>query len=428
MKTYKYPLQDEYQKIIKRPLAETGKLEAMVKPVLQDIKQYGDAAIKKYTKQFDGIGLDELQVTEKEIAASDAQVSTELKKAIDVARENIEKFHLAQRGENIKVDTMPGVTCWQKAVPIEKVGIYVPGGTAPLFSSVLMLGIPAVIAGCQEIVLCTPPGKNGQVHPAILYAASRIGITKIFKIGGAQAIAAMAYGTESVPQVYKIAGPGNQFVTMAKQLVLQEGTAIDMPAGPSEVAVIADETANPAFIASDLLSQAEHGKDSQVLLVTNSEVLCNKVQSEVDNQLNQLPRKEMAEQAILNSNVVVLSDMSEIVKLINAYAPEHLIICTKNADWVAEQITNAGSVFIGHYTPESAGDYASGTNHTLPTNGYAKSFSGVNLDTFRKKITYQKISAEGLQQLGPVIQTMAEAEQLQAHSNAVKLRLDEINK
>ncbi|NBC84161.1 MAG: histidinol dehydrogenase [Bacteroidetes bacterium] len=427
MRFIKYPMPEEYGSLLERPLFTLNEIEDRVRPILQAVKRNGDDALRQYTQKFDGVETETLQVSEKEIAMSDMQVSDELKDAIDIARENIEKFHLAQRGENLKVETTPGVMCWQKAMPIEKVGLYIPGGTAPLFSSVLMLGIPAIIAGCREIVLCSPPDSQGQIHPAILYTASRIGLTKIYKVGGAQAIAAMAYGTESIPNVYKIAGPGNQYVTMAKQMVMSEGISIDMPAGPSEVAVMADSSADPAFVAADLLSQAEHGKDSQVMLISSSEELCNNVQEELKIQLQALPRSEIAEQAIANSKMILINNVDEMIRITNIYAPEHLIISTENADWVAEQIQNAGSVFIGHYTPESAGDYASGTNHTLPTNGYARSFSGVNLDTFRKKITYQKISSQGLTHLGLVIQTMAGAEQLQAHSRAVSIRLDKLN-
>jgi histidinol dehydrogenase len=360
------------------------------------------------------------------LAEAENHISPGLKKAIELASANIEKFHTAQKPEIRKVETMPGVICWQKPVAIEKVGLYIPGGTAPLFSTVLMLAIPARIAGCKEIVLCTPPGKNGKIHPAILFAAKFAGVKKVFKLGGVQAIGAMAYGTESVPKVHKIFGPGNQYVTAAKQLVSMNEVAIDMPAGPSEVMVVADETSNPAFVASDLLSQAEHGADSQVILVANSQDLIEQVKNEISRQLEKLPRKEFAKKSLENSVLIVMENEQETVDLINEYAPEHLILSTKNYTELAEKVTNGGSVFLGNFTPESTGDYASGTNHTLPTNGWARSYSGVNLDSFLKKITFQEISGDGLKSIGPAIEMMAAAEELEAHKNAVSLRLKEI--
>jgi histidinol dehydrogenase len=393
---------------------------------LSEIQENGIQAIRKYTEQFDGVFIQDFTVSQQEIEDAVSLVDHELKNAIQVAAQNIHQFHQAQMPEIRKIETTPGVTCWQKAVAIDKVGLYVPGGSAPLFSTVLMLAIPAKIAGCKEIVLCTPPDKNGKINPAILFAAQLVGVTKIFKLGGVQAIGAMAYGIDCVPKVNKIFGPGNQYVMAAKQLVSISDVAIDMPAGPSEVAVMADSTANPAFIASDLLSQAEHGPDSQVVLVTNDQSLIEKVVQELTKQLNELPRQTIAEKALANSQAVVLDRVDDMIDLINGYAPEHLIIAMENYMEVAEKITNAGSVFLGNYTPESAGDYASGTNHTLPTNGWARSFSGVNLDSYIKKITFQEITPEGIQKLGPVIETMAAAELLDAHKNAVTLRLNEI--
>lgn len=395
----------------------------LVRNVLKDIRERGDEAVKEYELKFDKVQLNSLLVSEEEIKEAEQAVSEELKNAILLAKENITKFHAAQDQTLPCVETMPGVKCWQKAVAIERVGLYIPGGTAPLFSTVLMLAIPAKIAGCKEITLCTPPNKEGKVHPAVLVAAKAAGVNRIFKIGGVQAIGAMAYGTESVPKVYKIFGPGNQYVTAAKQLVSLRDVAIDMPAGPSEVEVLADETANPVFVASDLLSQAEHGMDSQAILVTTDEQLAEKTIAEVERQLALLPRKEIAEKSIEHSKIIVVKDRKEMVEMSNEYAPEHLIISTRNYGEIAEQIVNAGSLFLGHYTPESAGDYASGTNHTLPTNGYAKAYNGVNLDSFRKKITLQEISQEGLNRIGNAIEIMAENEQLFAHKNAVTLRL-----
>ena len=423
MQIIKYPARSEWSALLQRPVFDSTHLFATVQTVLDDVRANGDAAVRKYTETFDKVVIDALQVTPSEIAEAEALVAPLLKQAIEMARRNISKFHSEQQLESKEVQTSPGVYCWQKAVGIEKVGLYIPGGTAPLFSTVLMLAIPANIAECKEIVLCTPPNKEGKVHPAVLYAAKVAGVHKIFKIGGTQAIAAMAYGTETVPKVYKIFGPGNQYVTAAKQLVSLRDVAIDMPAGPSEVEVIADDSANAAFVAADLLSQAEHGVDSQSILISVCDKLPDLVQEQIGLQLEQLPRKELAVKALENSKIIVVKSMEEAVEMTNAYAPEHLIIATRYANAVAENIVNAGSVFIGHFTPESAGDYASGTNHTLPTNGYAKAYSGVNLDSFVRKITFQQITHEGLTNLSNAIILMAENEELQAHSNAVKIRL-----
>lgn len=424
MKIIEYPQHKDWKTLLSRPALDNSSLTETVTAVLDDIKSRGDAAVKEYELKFDKVQLDSLQVSETEIAEAETLVADELKNAIRLAKSNIEKFHAAQDHELPRIETMPGVTCWQKAMPIEKVGLYIPGGTAPLFSTVLMLAVPARIAGCKEIVLCTPPAKNGKVHPAVLFAAKVAGVSKIFKIGGVQAIGSMAYGTESVPKVYKIFGPGNQYVTAAKQRVSLKDVAIDMPAGPSEVEVIADETANPSFVAADLLSQAEHGVDSQAVCITTSKDLAEKVLAEVERQLQLLPRKEIAEKSVANSKIILVKDLEEVIDVTNEYAPEHLIISTSNYMQIAERITNAGSIFLGHLTPESAGDYASGTNHTLPTNGYAKAYSGVNLDSFRKKITYQEITSDGLQRIGNAIEIMAENEQLFAHKNAVTLRMN----
>ena len=398
-------------------------LRGTVCEVLDKIKAEGDKAVIEYEERFDKVKLESLAVTDAEMKEAETLVPIELKVAILLAQRNIYTFHKKQKFEGKKVETMEGVTCWQKAVGIEKVGLYIPGGTAPLFSTVLMLAVPAKVAGCKEIVLCTPPNKEGKIHPAILYAAQVSGVSKIFKAGGVQAIGAMAYGTESVPKVYKIFGPGNQYVMAAKQQVSLHDVAIDMPAGPSEVEVIADETANPAFVAADLLSQAEHGVDSQVVLITTSEKLLNEVEYEVQHQLARLPRWEMAEKSLANSKLILVKDMEEAIAMTNEYAPEHLIIETSNYMELAEKVVNAGSVFLGSYTPESAGDYASGTNHTLPTNGYAKAYSGVSLDSFIRKITFQEINREGIQNIGPAIEVMAANEQLDAHKNAVSVRL-----
>ena len=404
----------------------TENLFDTVRSVIDRVKEEGDRAVLDYEEKFDKVVLSSLAVSEEEQQEAENLVSEDLKAAIRLAKQNIETFHAAQRFEGKKVQTQPGVTCWQKAVAIEKVGLYIPGGTAPLFSTVLMLAVPARIAGCKEIVLCTPPGRDGKVHPAVLFAAKVAGVNRIFKAGGIQAIAAMAYGTESVPKVYKIFGPGNQYVTAAKQLVSLRDVAIDMPAGPSEVEVLADETANPVFVAADLLSQAEHGVDSQVILITTSVELQQAVKVEVERQLALLPRKEIAEKSLANSKLIVVDSMTEAIELTNAYAPEHLIIETEDYLSVAERIVNAGSVFLGSLTPESAGDYASGTNHTLPTNGYAKAYSGVSLDSFIRKITFQEIKPEGLNIIGPAIELMAANEQLDAHKNAVSVRLGQL--
>ena len=423
MQIIKYPPQSEWKELIRRPSMDDTRLSDVVTGILDDVRQKGDEAVKMYESKFDKVNLERLLLPDAEKVEADALVSKELKQAILQAKANIEKFHAAQKQDLPKVETSPGVVCWQKAVAIEKVGLYVPGGTAPLFSTVLMLAVPAKIAGCREIVLCTPPGKDGKIHPAVIFAAEAAGVDKIFKIGGVQAIGAMAYGTESVPKVYKIFGPGNQYVTAAKQTVGLKEVAIDMPAGPSEVEVIADETAYPAFVASDLLSQAEHGADSQAILITTSEALAESVSREVAGQLDALPRKALAEKSLAHSRIIVLRTREEIIELTNMYAPEHLIIETKDYEEIAVRITSAGSVFLGHYTPESAGDYASGTNHTLPTNGYARMYSGVNLDSFMKKITFQEISRDGIRNLGTTIRILAENEQLTAHGNAVSLRM-----
>ena len=417
------PDKSQWQEILKRPVMNTENLFDTVRSVIDRVKEEGDRAVLDYEEKFDKVVLASLAVSEEEQQEAENLVSEDLKAAIRLAKQNIETFHAAQRFEGKKVQTQPGVTCWQKAVAIEKVGLYIPGGTAPLFSTVLMLAVPARIAGCKEIVLCTPPGRDGKVHPAVLFAAKVAGVNRIFKAGGIQA---MAYGTESVPKVYKIFGPGNQYVTAAKQLVSLRDVAIDMPAGPSEVEVLADETANPIFVAADLLSQAEHGVDSQAILITTSVELQQAVKVEVERQLALLPRKEIAEKSLANSKLIVVDSMTEAIELTNAYAPEHLIIETEDYLSVAERIVNAGSVFLGSLTPESAGDYASGTNHTLPTNGYAKAYSGVSLDSFIRKITFQEIKPEGLNIIGPAIELMAANEQLDAHKNAVSVRLGQL--
>jgi histidinol dehydrogenase len=398
-------------------------LYAVVQDVLDAVKKEGDKAVTAYTQKFDGVTMDHAIVSEAAINEAVLDLAPALKEAIQLAAKNIRCFHEAQVNGPVSIETMPGVRCWRKSVGIDKVGLYIPGGSAPLFSTVLMLGIPAVIAGCKEIILCTPPSKDGSVHPAILYAASVVGITRIYKIGGVQAIAAMAYGTETVPQVYKIFGPGNQYVTAAKQLVQESGVAIDMPAGPSEVCVLADESCNPEFVASDLLSQAEHGPDSQVLLVSTSRKVVDQINDALASQLAVLPRKDIAQQALENSKAIVVDSMEYAIFIVNSYAAEHLIIACKNDEAVADQITNAGSVFLGNYSPESVGDYASGTNHTLPTSGYARAYSGVSVDSFVKKITYQKLTPAGLQAIGAAVETMAAAEGLEAHKNAITIRL-----
>ncbi len=419
-----YPDRADWKSLLKRPALNTEALREAVCEILDRVRTEGDKAVIECEEKFDKVRLHSLAVTEDEFMEAEKAVSIELKAAIMLAYKNIHTFHAAQKFEGKKVATLPGVTCWQKAVPIEKVGLYVPGGTAPLFSTVLMLAAPARIAGCKEIVLCSPPDRNGKLHPAILYAAKVAGVDKVFKAGGVQAIGAMAYGTSSVPKVYKIFGPGNQYVTAAKQQVSLRDVAIDMPAGPSEVAVLADETANPSFVASDLLSQAEHGVDSQVILVTTSSDLLGQVQKEVERQLELLPRKQIAMKSLESSKLILVKDMDEGVAMVNEYAPEHLIIETKDYMQLAERVVNAGSVFLGSYSPESAGDYASGTNHTLPTNGYAKAYSGVSLDSFIRKITFQEVTPEGIATIGPAIEVLAANESLDAHKNAVSLRLN----
>ncbi len=426
MKIIKYPKRSEWAEIVKRPVLNVDALRETVKTVLDRVKAEGDKAVMEYEMLFDRVELSSLKVSEGEMQEAETLVAAELKVALEIAKNNIEAFHAAQRFTGKKVETQPGVVCWQKAVGIEKVGLYIPGGTAPLFSTVLMLAVPARLAGCKEIVLCTPPNKEGKVHPAILYAAKLAGVHQIIKAGGVQAIGAMAYGTESVPKVYKIFGPGNQYVMAAKQQVSLHDVAIDMPAGPSEVEVLADATANPVFVAADLLSQAEHGVDSQAMLVTTSEELITKVQEEVERQLSQLSRKEIASKSLENSKLILVNDMDEALSLTNEYAPEHLIIETADYMDMAERVINAGSVFLGAYAPESAGDYASGTNHTLPTNGYAKAYSGVSLDSFIRKITFQEIQPEGIRKIGPAIERMAANEELDAHKNAVTVRLESL--
>ena len=423
MNIIKYPSQEQIKKIIERPHLDVSQLNATVASVLADVKENGDKAVIAYEEKFDHVKLASLAVTEAEIDEAEALVSQDLKDALILAHENIAKFHESQKFESTKVETAPGVVCWQKSVAIEKVGLYIPGGTAPLFSTVLMLATPAKIAGCKEIVLCTPPNREGKVNPAILMAARVAGVSKIFKAGGVQAIGAMAYGTESVPKVYKIFGPGNQFVMAAKQQVSLHDAAIDMPAGPSEVCVIADETSNAAFVAADLLSQAEHGIDSQVILISTSEDMIHKVEKELETQLAALPRHEIAEKTLVNSNFVLVHDKEEAMALSNAYAPEHLIIATSDFDALAEKVINAGSVFLGNFACESAGDYASGTNHTLPTHGYALAYNGVNLDSYNRKVTFQHLTEEGIKSIGPAVVCMAENEQLEAHANAMRLRV-----
>ncbi len=427
MKIYRYPAQAQWADIIARPRLDLSQLNATVASVLADVKKRGDEAVKEYEAKFDKAALSSLTVTEQEMDEAENMISNDLKDAIILAHHNIKVFHISQRFVGQKIKTQEGVTCWQKSVAIEKVGLYIPGGTAPLFSTVLMLATPAKIAGCKEIVLCTPPNKEGKVNPAILYAARVAGVHKIFKAGGVQAIGAMAYGTESVPKVFKIFGPGNQYVMAAKQQVSLEEVAIDMPAGPSEVCVLADETANAAFVAADLLSQAEHGIDSQVLLITTSESKLNEVQQEVEKQLEVLPRKELASKALENSNYVLVNSVDEMISLSNAYAPEHLILQVSDYEELAERVVNAGSVFLGQYACESAGDYASGTNHTLPTHGYATAYNGVNLDSYCRKITFQHLTEEGIRHIGRAVELMAEAEQLDAHKNAMTLRIKAVN-
>ena len=423
MNFIRYPQPDQWPQLLARPVMDLREIEERVAPILRQVRERGDDALRDFTLQFDKVQLDDLRVSPAERAEAETLVSAELKAAIGLAKSNIETFHRAQLGQPEPITTQPGVTCWRKSVGIEKVGLYIPGGSAPLFSTVLMLGVPARLAGCRQVVLCTPANRAGKVHPAILYAAAQVGITDIFRVGGAQAIAAMAYGTGSIPRADKLFGPGNQYVTAAKQLVNKEGLAIDMPAGPSEVAVYADDSSNPVFVAADLLSQAEHGPDSQVILVSTSEAAIGRAVEEVLRQLEALPRKEIARQALSHSKAFLVQHEDEAMQLLNAYAAEHLILAVDHAAELAERVTNAGSVFLGHYTPEAAGDYASGTNHTLPTNGFARAYSGVSVDSFVKKITFQQITPEGIRNIGPAVETMAAAEELQAHKNAVTVRL-----
>ena len=423
MKIISNPDKSTWNEILKRPTVSLESIEEKVVTIFKEIEAKGDAVIKKYTSLFDAIEIDDFLVSGAEIKNAEQLISQELKDAIEVASSTIEKFHSAQQTKKIKVETIAGVSCWQEKRPIQKVGLYIPGGTAPLFSTVLMLAIPAKIAGCKEVVLCSPPDKNGNINPAILYAANQCGVTKILKVGGIQAIAGMTFGTESIPKVSKIFGPGNQYVTVAKQISTKYGVAIDMPAGPSELLVVTDDSANASFVASDLLSQAEHGVDSQVILVSTSKDLISKVSSEIQKQLDVLPRKDIASKAIANSKIIYVERKEIALELIDEYGPEHFIICTKDNDFYVDNISNAGSVFIGNYTPESAGDYASGTNHTLPTNGFSKAYSGVNLDSFQKSMTFQEITKEGIQNLGNTIEVMAAAEGLEAHKNAVSIRL-----
>lgn len=427
MKKIIAPSRQDWPKILKRPTSTFEDIEGVVKEVFEKVSKNGDQALKEYTERFDGILLEDSQVTHVEVREAESQLTEDLKQAIKLAKQNIQKFHAAQKTKKIEVETMPGVECWQEKRPIQKVGLYIPGGSAPLFSTILMLAVPASIAGCKELVLCTPPDKKGTVHPAILYTAQLCGVTKIFKVGGIQAIAAMTFGTQSISKVSKIFGPGNQYVTVAKQWATRYEVAIDMPAGPSELLVVADDSAQAQFVASDLLSQAEHGPDSQVVLVSTSRKLLQAVEAQVEEQLQRLPRKEIASIAMERSKLIFVENEDEALDLINEYAPEHFIICTENEDFYIDGIQNAGSVFIGNYTPESAGDYASGTNHTLPTNGYAKQYSGVNLDSFQKAITFQKISKEGIRKIGAAIEILAETEGLEAHKNAVSLRLKKLN-
>ena len=426
MKIINNPSKKDWNKILERPTKTVDDIKGIVNEVFADIQKNGDTAVAKYTQKFDGVSLENNIVSKEEIKEAISIVSNDLKEAIKLAKENITKFHTAQKTDKVFVETTSGVACWQEKRPIQKVGLYIPGGTAPLFSTVLMLAIPAQIAGCKEIVLCSPPNKEGKIHPAILYAANLCGVTKIIKVGGIQAIAGYTFGTETIPQVYKIFGPGNQFVTVAKQIATKYGVAIDMPAGPSELLVVADDAANASYVASDLLSQAEHGIDSQVILVSTSKKLISDVEKEIEKQILVLPRIEIAQKAIENSKSIFVENDEIALELINEYGPEHFIVCTNNDDYYIDNIENAGSVFIGNYTPESAGDYASGTNHTLPTNGFSKAYSGVNLDSFMKSITFQKISKEGIQNIGKSIELMAAAEGLQAHKNAVTLRLNDL--
>jgi len=428
MKIFNNPTRDSWPQLTARPQLELEFLESSVRNILTRVRKSGDRALRELTVQFDGVEVQHLSVSKEEFETAVHSLSADLREAIRAAAKNIEKFHQAQKRDESKVETIPGVQCWRKSVPIDKVGIYIPGGSAPLFSTVLMLGIPARIAGCREVVLCSPPDRSGEINPAILFAAQLVGISKVFKVGGAQAIGAMAFGTESIDKVYKIFGPGNQYVTKAKQIILEDGVAIDMPAGPSEVLIMADDTSNAAFVAADLLSQAEHGEDSQVILVLNDADLMPAIQDEITRQLALLPRRAIAEKSLLNSRVIVMNDQQQAIAFVNEYAPEHLIINMKDPETTAAEIINAGSVFLGNYSPEAIGDYASGTNHTLPTNGYAKAFAGVALESFMKYITYQQLTAKGIQALGPVVELMAEAEQLIGHKMAVRVRLDSLKK
>lgn len=426
MKVFVNPPKVTWPELSQRPGLELEFLESAVRNLLNRVKSSGDNALKELTLQFDKVRIENFKVTEEEVQEAIKSIPSELQDAIKTAAGNIEKFHAAQRRESTPIETMGGVTCWRKSVAIDKVGIYIPGGSAPLFSTVLMLGIPARLAGCKQVVLCTPPDLSGRINPAILFAANLVGVKEIFKVGGAQAIAAMAFGTETIPRVYKIFGPGNQYVTKAKQLVMEEGVAIDMPAGPSEVLVMADDSANPAFVAADLLSQAEHGEDSQVILVVTDQSLIPPIQEELAKQIEKLPRKAIAERSLASSRAIYFEKETDAISFVNEYAPEHLIINTGNADDIAAQITNAGSVFLGNYSPEAVGDYASGTNHTLPTNGYAKAFAGVALESFTKYITYQRLTEEGIRALGPAVEKMAEAEELAGHKMAVTVRLESL--
>jgi len=426
MKIIKYPPRESWPELIRRPAIDSKMLQSAVREILDAVKADGDTALRQFSRKYDGVRLVEIEVQKNEFNTILTDVDDDLRLAIETARENITRFHKSQVEKIRKIETSPGVICWRKNVPIGRVGLYIPGGTAPLFSTVLMLGIPALIAGCPEVILCTPPNKEGRIHPVILYTAQILGIERIFKIGGAQAIAAMAYGTPSVPRVAKIFGPGNQYVTLAKQIVSTQGVAIDMPAGPSEVAVITDRFANPDFVAADLLSQAEHGADSQVICLTDDAEFVTKIMQAVEEQLALLPRRAIAEKSLVSSRLILLKDLDEAMEFANEYAPEHLILQTENPEQLAEKVVNAGSVFIGAYSPESAGDYASGTNHTLPTNGYARNYSGVSVDSFVKKITFQALSASGLGNIGPAVERMAAEEKLQAHRNAVRVRLNAI--
>ena len=426
MQIIKYPARKDWSELLMRPSFDSSSLEETVKNILADVKANGDEAVRKFTLQFDKVQITDLRVNDNEIDKAEQSVSAELKQSIVTAKNNIEQFHAVQLDKIEVVETMPGVQCWRRSTPIEKIGLYIPGGTAPLFSTILMLAVPARLAGCKEVILCSPPNPAGQLNPAILFTATIAGITRIFRAGGVQAIGAMSYGTTSIPKVYKIFGPGNQYVTCAKQLVQKEGVAIDLPAGPSEIAVYADETANPPFIAADLLSQAEHGMDSQVLLITDHSLLIDAVITEIDKQIAELPRKNIALKALENSKCILVKDQTEAIDLLNEYAPEHLILACTDPDDVAQKISNAGSVFLGHYSPESVGDYASGTNHTLPTNGYARSYSGVSVDSFVKKITFQKLSQAGLENIGRTVEVMAVAEGLIGHKNAVSIRRQKI--